>query len=94
MKTDDAIFEHSGEFPSEETKKLRRRLDAALASRNSILFSTASIEDLKVLQKQLNELAGLLCDLMQQVDALREQLGRTLDIVSDLWRGVSPKCRC
>jgi uncharacterized protein YoxC len=94
MKTDDAIFEHSGEFPSEEIKKIGKRLDAVENKIEFLEVSAASIEDLKVLQKQLNELAGLLCDLMQQVDALREQLGRILDIVSDLWREVSAKCRC
>jgi chromosome segregation ATPase len=94
MKIDDAIFEHSGEFPSEEIRKLRRRLDAVENKIEFLEASAVSIEDLKVLQKQLNELAGLLCDLMQQVDVLREQLGRTLDIVSDLWREVADECRC
>jgi chromosome segregation ATPase len=84
MKTDDPIFELS---------KLRRRLDAVENKIEFLEASATSIEDLKVLQKQLNELAELLCELTQQVDALREQLDCILDIISDLWREVSAKCR-
>jgi chromosome segregation ATPase len=92
MKTDVGIFELSKH--SSEIEKIWKRLEAFEARVKSLEAGAASLEDLEVLQRQLNELAGLLCDLMQQVDALREQLGRTLDIVSDLWREASPKCRC
>jgi DNA repair ATPase RecN len=89
MKSGEAIFELSKH--SSEIEKIWKRLEAFEARVKSLEAGAASLEDL---ERQLNELAGLLCDLMQQVDALREQLGRTLDIVSDLWREVSPKCRC
>jgi len=85
MKTDDPIFELS---------KLRRRLDAVENKIEFLEASATSIEDLKVLQKQLNELAELLCELTQQVDALREQLDHALDMVSNLWREVEQECRC
>jgi len=50
--------------------------------------------EVRNIQRRLNELSELLCELTQQVDALREQLDRALDMVSNLWREVSPKCRC
>jgi uncharacterized coiled-coil DUF342 family protein len=91
MENDARIFELLK--LSEEIEKLRSRLDAAENKIEFLEASAASIEDLKVLQKQLNELAELLCGLIQQVNALREQLDRILDKVSDLWREVADECR-
>jgi uncharacterized protein YoxC len=51
-------------------------------------------EPSEVLQKQLNELAGLLGDLIKQVDELRSQVEQILDKVSNLWWEVEQKCRC
>jgi prefoldin subunit 5 len=93
LKSNPDIFERSSEFPSEEIKKIGRRLDAVENKIEFLEASAASIEDLKVLERHLNELATLLCDLIQQVEALREQLGHILDKVSDLWRCVK-RCRC
>jgi prefoldin subunit 5 len=50
-------------------------------------------EPSEVLQKQLNELAGLLGDLIKQVDELRSQVEQILDKMSDLWREVPARCR-
>jgi uncharacterized protein YoxC len=59
------------------------------------LKSDADIfEPSEVLQKQLNELAGLLGDLIKQVDELRSQVEQILDKVSNLWWEVEQKCRC
>jgi len=92
MNHADPIFELSE--LSSDVKNIQRRLGVVENKIEFLEASVASIEDLKVLERQLNELAELLCGLIQQVDALREQLDRILDKVSDLWREVADECRC
>jgi predicted nuclease with TOPRIM domain len=91
MKSGEAIFELSKH--SSEIEKIWKRLEAFEVRVKRLEAGAASLEGLEVLQRWLNELAELLCDLMQQVDALREQLGHALDKVSDLW-GCVRRCRC
>ena len=104
MKTDVGIFELSK--LSEEIEKLQKRLDSVENRIELIEASMASLEDLRVLQKQVERIASglrqpqaqkLAAELNALADSLcrlMQQIGELVDKVISMWKEVEQECRC